>query len=336
MIVGVALIVDVMLLDYLTGGEISFSIFYLIPISLIAWFVGRKAGIFMSVLGAILWLSADLLVGHAYSHPAIPYWNMLVRLGFFLIVTLTLSALRAAQARQEELGHFIVHDLRSPLSNVMIGLQTLQDIVGETGDAIQGELVDTCLVSCQRMLTLINSLLDLARLESGKMPLQLEQTQVDALIGSSLRQVSAWAAQDHIVLQSQLDADAGTVYADPSITERVLVNLLSNAIKFSPSGSTVLVRAALTGEDEVALSVVDQGRGIPQEWAARIFDKFAQVKARKAGGGVGSGLGLSFCRYAVEAQGGRIWMESAVEKGTTMTFTLPRHAARRLAPREGG
>jgi signal transduction histidine kinase len=320
---GLALIGLAGVVDYVTGPELAFSIFYLIPISLVAWFVGKRAGILMSVAGAASWLVADLLASHPYSYPTVPYWNATVRLGFFLIITFTLSALQATQERQEELGQFIVHDLRSPLSNVMTGLQTLQDIAGETMDATQKSLVEMCMVSCNRMLTLINSLLDLAHLESGQMPLQPSMVSVKELAEQSLQQVSVWARRNRVTLAFEPGANVETVYADPAVTTRVLVNLLSNAIKFSPPESVVTVRTAPFTADMAALSVADRGRGIPKEWGNKVFDKFVQVEARRAGSTVGSGLGLSFCRLAVEAQGGRIWLESEINHGTTITFTLP-------------
>ena len=313
-------------MDYLTGRELAFSIFYVLPISLAAWFVGRRAGIVMSILGASLWLMADLLAEHVYSYPAIPYWNATVRLGFFLIVTYALAALRSSRARQEELGQFIVHDLRSPLSGVMIGLQTLQDIGGETMDPIQEDVVKTCLASCDRMSTLISSLLDLSRLESGQMLLHLSDIGVRELVDSSLSQVTAWAARNRATLTFHPNTDIQTVYADQELTERVLVNLLSNAIKFSPPESAVTVSVAPNDADMVAFGVTDQGPGIPKEWVNRVFDKFAQVDADGEGKSIGAGLGLTFCRLAVEAQGGRIWLESEVGKGTTVTFTLPKSA----------
>lgn len=310
-------------IDYVTGPELALSIFYLVPVSLVAWYVGRRTGILMSLIGAALWLVADLLAGRAYSYPTVPYWNASVRLGFFLIVTFTLSALRVAQEQQEELAQFIVHDLRSPLSNVMTGLQTLQDTASESMDITSRDLVEMCLVSCNRMLTLINSLLDLAQLERGRLPLQPGMVGVKELVEQSLQQVSAWAGRNRVALSFEPDANVETVYTDHAVTTRVLVNLLSNAIKFSPPGSVVTVRAALSDSNMAALSVTDQGRGIPQEWANKVFDKFVQVEAQRAGSTVGSGLGLSFCRLAVEAQGGRIWLQSEINKGTTITFTLP-------------
>jgi signal transduction histidine kinase len=311
-------------IDYLAGPELSFSIFYLFPVSLVTWLVGRRSGIFLSAVSAGLWFAADLLTRYpSYSHPAIPYWNAAVRLGFFLIVACATSALRSSQERREELAQFIVHDLRTPLSNVTTGLQTLREIRGEGTDAVQENLIEMCLVSCNRMLTLINSLLDLAQLESGHMSLMQSEVDAKGLIVASLEQVTVWARRNRVTLTSRLDPGVGTVYADSAVTIRVLVNLLSNAIKFSKPDSVVAIRAAQGEAGMVALSVADQGQGIPKALAGRVFDKFVQVDAHKTGGAAGSGLGLTFCRLAVEAQGGHIWLESEVDVGTTVTFTLP-------------
>jgi signal transduction histidine kinase len=323
MSLGFVLTILLSLFDYLSGREVSFSIFYLIPVSMIAWLAGRRCGIAMSVTSATLWFTADALAGHSYSYPAIPYWNAAVRLGFFLIITYAIAALREAQEQREELSHFIVHDLRAPLSNVMTGLQALQEIGGDTQDETQKGLIVTCLVSCKRMLTLINSLLDLAQLESGRMSLAQSDEDVKDLVNASMQQVAVWAERNHVALASHLDPGVSTVYVDHMMTTRVLVNLLSNAIKFSKPGSVVTVRAVPAEADKIAFSVIDQGQGISQAWASKVFDKFVQVDARKALGSVGSGLGLTFCRLAVEAQGGRIWLKSEECKGTTVTFTLP-------------
>lgn len=322
--VSLLLIAVVSLLDYWTGAELSFSIFYLIPISLLAWCHGCKAGLAISVVAAVAWLFADVLAGRVYSDPAIPYWNMLVRFGFFVVVTMTLSALRAARIRQAEWTQFIVHDLRSPLANTMIGLETLEQLQQSSQRSAERTLVTTCLISCRRMVVLINALLDQARLERGQMPLALETIDVRALVQASFEEVSIWAANETITLESEFDDAAWLVRADRELSKRVLVNLLSNAVKFSPAGSVIIVRVAAARGGDVLFRVIDQGGGIPAEWTSRIFDKFAQVKAGKSNSAHGSGLGLSFCREAVLAQRGQIWIETTGKKGTTIAFTLPR------------
>jgi signal transduction histidine kinase len=324
-VLALLLVVALALVDYLTGTELAFSFFYLLPISLTAWFVGRRAGIAVSLVAAVSWLLADLLGGNTYSRPAIPYWNMGVRLGFFVVVTYALSALRKAREQQEELAMFIVHDLRSPLSAVITGLQTL-DYLDDTMNAKQQDLVKLCLASGERTLALVNALLDVARLQDGKMPLSLSQVDAGDLVQSALQQVELWAQERNVRLASQCDAAVSTVYADAAVTERILVNLLGNALKFSSAESTITVRAAPFESTRVAFSVTDQGQGIPEASISRVFDKFAQAESQEAGSGVGSGLGLTFCRLAVEAQGGRIWLESEIGQGTTVTFTLPAHA----------
>jgi signal transduction histidine kinase len=234
-----------------------------------------------------------------------------------------LSALRISQNRQEELGQFIVHDLRAPLFGVMAGLETLQQIGPEKLTSDHEEVLELCLRSCDQMVTLVNSLLDLSRLEKGLMPLQLSQVSVKELVESSLKQVTLWAGQKHVTLESHLESRVGTVYADLELTMRVVVNLLSNAIKFSQPGSVVSIRVAPDEGNVAVFSVIDQGHGIPKELADKLFNKYTQLEARTSGGMPGSGLGLAFCGLAVEAQGGHIWAKSEMGKGTSVSFTLP-------------
>jgi signal transduction histidine kinase len=111
--------------------------------------------------------------------------------------------------------------------------------------------------------------------------------------------------------------------ADPDLTNRVIVNLLANAIRVSQPEASVVVKAGRMDDDRVWVSITDSGPGIPEKWLNKVFDKFSQIDARKTGGFKGSGLGLAFCRRAVEAQGGRIWLDSKINMGTTVTFTLP-------------
>lgn len=311
-------------IDIVTGYEMSFSIFYLIPVSLAAWTIGKRTGFIIALAAGGMWLIADLLSGHDYSHAAIPYWNTAVRMGFFLVVTYALAELRAAETRKEELSHFIVHDLRSPLGVVMMGLRTLLELDNENLTPDQEHVLKTSLSSCNRLLVLINSILDLARLESGQMPLQPADVAVGPATCSVIEPLHLWAQQRKVSIVAHVDDGVTSVLADPVLLERILVNLLSNAIKFTREGTGVTLHVARHEPGMIAFSVQDQGPGIPQEWAGKVFDKFAQTgSGAGTGKRYGSGLGLHFCRLAVEAQGGRIWLESEIDRGTVITFTLP-------------
>lgn len=309
--------------DYLTGHEISFSIFYLVPVAAVAWYVGPRAGILISGAAAASWLLAEFLTSAPYSHPVILVWNTLVRLGFFLIVTHILSTLRIARQNQENLSQFVIHDLRSPLSVILSGLQTLQELGAELSEEDRRRIVRHGIMAGDRMLMLITSLLDLSRLESGQMPLHIREVGIEELVTLSLEEMRPWAEQRQLRLEVQYGVEGASVHADPDLARRVLTNLLNNAIKFSPPDSTITVRVRPVHNGMLAFSVVDQGPGIPAEWQQRIFDRFVTARAQEEGVMLGSGLGLSFCQHAVEAQGGQIYLEGRNGRGTTITFTLP-------------
>lgn len=310
-------------LDRLTGYELSFSIFYLIPIALVTWFAGWQGGLGFSIVSSGLWLWADLAAGQSYSSVAIPYWNALVRFGFFIIVTFMLTERQQQQIRQEELNHFIVHDLRSPLSSLMMGLETMHEMEGELDEMTYRELVSVSLVSVRRLIDLVNSLLDLARLETKQMPVVWERFMALAVIQRAFDQVAVWSKRAGITVQMVLDSDEMTLVADPVLVERVLINLVSNSIKFSERNSQIVVQVTAVDDDRTMVRVIDEGRGIPVEWTKKVFDKYAQVEARRQGKPLGTGLGLAFCREAVEAQHGSIWVEANRPGGTTIAFVLP-------------
>lgn len=317
--VGLLLVGLIATVDYFTDPDIL--ILYLIPIILVDWFAGEKPGVVLAVASAIAWFAADVLSTTHDTAGVVPYWNLAVRSAIFLTVTYMLSGLLASRKRHEELMHFIIHDLRAPLTNVLTGLQTLRQMRDGKMDESEQEMLDMALISSNRMLTLINSILDLPRLEHRKMPVQTQEVSIDELVNNSLAIVALWASQNRVRIIYEADPEVNTVVADTDITTRVLVNLLSNALKYSPPDSTITVRVRTSDEGMVTFSVTDEGPGIPPEWVEKVFDKYAQVEARKEG--ANTGLGLTFCQIAVEAQKGRIWIESEVGKGTTVLFTLP-------------
>ncbi|MBI4580203.1 MAG: HAMP domain-containing histidine kinase [Planctomycetes bacterium] len=309
--------------DYLTGSEFSFGLFYLLPIGLAAWWGGRLSAAVVVAAATATWLGVDLASFHPYESPLAPYWNAFVRLGTFGSVAWTLVMIRELQIRQQDHVNYVVHDLRNPLTAIMGNLEFLRSFRDKPLTAALFGRVEDCLVAASRMNTLIGSILDLSRLEHGRMQIRPRVVPPSELAETALHEVSLFAKSQQVSLSSQLEDGLGRAHADPALTARILVNLLTNAIKASPPGSTVLVRAAPGDGGKIVFSVVDQGEGIPSRYVRNVFDKFVQARLRQAGYTLGSGLGLAFCRLAVTEQKGRIWLDSEVGRGTTVYFTLP-------------
>jgi PAS domain S-box-containing protein len=218
---------------------------------------------------------------------------------------------------RDDLTHALVHDLRNPLAGIKGSLEVLAD---DAASALQHEMLQIARANAQRMLGLIDSILDVSRLESGQLPLERERVHVAALIAEALQLQRPLAVEKQLRLESDVPPDAPLLLVDARLVVRVLHNLVDNAIKFTPKGGAIHIRARLgSSPEQLAVSVSDTGPGIASSLRPRVFQKFVAGR----GAGHGSGLGLAFCRLAVEAHGGRIWAEGDEASGTTITFTLP-------------
>lgn len=250
----------------------------------------------------------------------------------YLITLADVTLERRMERLREDLSAMIVHDLRTPLTVIIGALETLAQTAGEQDAAFQQEMVDMGLSGARSLLGLVNSLLDISRLESGEMPLDKAALSVEELIRAALCQVERLARQNNIEIRLELDPLLAAVWADKEKIERVLVNLLGNALKFTPQGGSITLSACDDSPHGwVLISVTDTGEGIPPEYLERVFGKFEQVADRKAGRKMSTGLGLTFCKLAIEAHGGKIWVESPAfspgaddgHRGSRFTFTLP-------------
>ena len=223
---------------------------------------------------------------------------------------------------KNDLASMIVHDLRTPLTSVISGLQTME-MLGDLNED-QTEFLNISIEGGLTLLGMINDLLDISRLEEGSLRLKYAEVQANSLLDDALRQVTSLASHKNLNLVSDIAPNLPPLAADVDKLERTLVNLLGNAIKFTPAGGTITL-SMRPAEDEPALifAVTDTGEGIPPDAFDRIFEKFGQVETRKAGQKMSTGLGLTFCKMVVEAHGGRIWVESEIGKGSTFSFTIP-------------
>jgi signal transduction histidine kinase len=185
----------------------------------------------------------------------------------------------------------------------------------------QEEYLKDIHASGQHLLSLINDILDLSKIEAGRMELELTDFDLPATLDNALTLVRERAGRHRIALHMTVDDRVEHVQADERKIKQVILNLLSNAIKFTPDGSRIDVRA-LPGDGVVAVSVSDTGVGIAPEDQEAIFEEFRQVgtAAKKV---EGTGLGLALSRKFIELHGGRIWVESQVGVGSTFTFTIP-------------
>jgi len=227
----------------------------------------------------------------------------------------------ANRHKSEFLAH-MSHELRTPL-NAIIGFSEalVERMFGEL-NAKQDEYLKDIFASGRHLLSLINDILDLSKIEAGKMELELARFDLPAAIENALILVKGRAANHSIALGLEVDHRLREFVADERKLKQVLVNLLSNAVKFTPEGGRVEVRAASANRG-VEISVSDTGIGIAAEDHELIFEEFRQVGSDYARKREGTGLGLSLTKRLVELHGGRIWVKSEVGKGSTFSFTLP-------------
>jgi PAS domain S-box-containing protein len=239
----------------------------------------------------------------------------------------------ALEQMRKDLTHMIIHDLRNPLGSITSSLQLIRTAFMERDRTLPVlKLLGIAMRSGQKLYRLIDSLLDLGRLEVGETELSKTLVSPELLVQDAMEQIHPLALSQGQVLAAHVVPDLPRVLADGDMILRVLTNLMDNAVKFSPEEGEITLRVERAG-DEILFSVTDTGPGISLESRQRVFDRFARLQS--AEGVKGTGLGLAFCKLAVEAHGGRIWVESELagsEKqeagsgegpGATFYFTLP-------------
>jgi NtrC-family two-component system sensor histidine kinase KinB len=223
---------------------------------------------------------------------------------------------------REDLASMIYHDLRSPLANVVSGLDVLEMMLPVDQDPTIRSVLDIAMRSTERVQRLANSLLDTSRMEAGQRIGNPEPSAVGDLVQAALDAVATGAQAKEIKLEAGVIKGLPKVLVDTEMIRRVLINLLENAVKYSGEGQKITVGASRAG-DFVEFWVKDEARGIPKAELERIFEKFARVQVGASGNTKGLGLGLAYCKLAVEGHGGKIWVESELGKGSRFAFTVP-------------
>ena len=218
---------------------------------------------------------------------------------------------------RDDMRNMIVHDLRTPLTAVIVGVEMLEK--DGTLTESQHEMMSIAAGGGKTLLGMINDLLDVEKMESGATLLQYTELSAAELVTRAIGQIATLAEAAGTTVDTAIEAELRPFRGDESKLVRTLVNLIANAIKFAPAG-TVTVSATDDGAGSMRFTVRDTGAGIPAEAFDRIFEKFGQLDPRSR---VGTGLGLAFCKLAVEAHGGRIQVESTPGAGSSFSFTIP-------------
>lgn len=251
------------------------------------------------------------------------------RLMGWLLVLRDVTEERERSEWRADLMRMIVHDLRNPISTLVSTVELLQRRVPDDNRPAVDDLLQTARRNCATLLEMVDSLMDINRAEAGRFAIDAEAMRLTTLADRVVDYLMPVALQRGVALAFNYPDDLPYIWGDEVILRRVLLNLLDNALKFTPAGGSVRGTLAVDGaaapgdrEPGVRVTITDDGPGIPADERALIFERF--VTFNRGGGQVrGTGLGLTFCKLAVEAHGGRIWVEDAPGGGSRFVFTLP-------------
>ncbi|MBN1231496.1 MAG: GAF domain-containing protein [Anaerolineales bacterium] len=241
--------------------------------------------------------------------------------GWLIVIRNVTEEFELEQAR-EIITETLVHDLRSPMGAIVSVFDLLDELLPPLRENDVQRSLDIGKRSTKRVLNLIESLLDIYKFESGTLQPDTNSINLHQLLNEMIAEQIPRAAEINLEILTTFPNDEIEILGDRSMFERVFTNILDNALKFSPDGASIEVKTFLEEGDQVRVQVNDYGPGIPENYRDRIFDRFAQGP-HKSGRKKGTGLGLTFCRLAVEAHGGKIWVEPYPRGGSSFNIQLP-------------
>ncbi len=335
---------------HFTGGPVTpMPAVYLLIVGATSFLIGRRGATLIAIFSVVLY-AIILILEYTGVAPLVDIW----RVGFsthdrgplLIINWLTLSIptlmmsqlagtlaerlkqtninLRESERLRDNLTHMIVHDLRNPITALMGGLDVLSIALSDKIDDDEKRLLQNARHSNKVLLGLVNEILDINKMEAGRFELNLVNINIADLVIQNTDALRAAAELEGQHIEVALSATEAQVVCDTQLIGRVIANLLTNAFKHTPPGGTITTTLETQPQSNmVTVSIIDTGPGIPQDYQQRIFEKFVQVKGRQQNKRRGTGLGLTFCKMAVEAHGGKIWVESETGKGSKFSFSLP-------------
>jgi signal transduction histidine kinase len=306
------------LVDISTGPDFGFAIFYLVPIGLASWWLGRGAAVVMALLATAAWISADLI-----AHPAVLFsasvWNGLTRAAIFLMLALLIDqvrreriALRSVDAHREESLALIAHTLRRSAGEIEAAIPDLTKAPALS--AAERSAIDELRRQSRNFKRFADDVLEVGQLEAGRFRLNRGRFDLSEFVATLVKET------DRGRLQLVAESDPVWIDADPERLRTAIEHILNNALRFSPPGSTVHVTVGQR-DNRARVLVKDQGVGLARSHVGVIFRKYGRIETAATKDKIGVGLGLYVARLIVEAHGG-IVSASSVGLGLGSTFTL--------------
>jgi two-component system, OmpR family, phosphate regulon sensor histidine kinase PhoR len=244
--------------------------------------------------------------------------------GGIILVMQDLTEIRKLEAMRRDFVANVSHELKTPLTSISGYSETL--LTDQPDPETAQRFLQVILGNARRMQRLVDSLLDLSRIESGHWQPKMEEVDLRAVVGGVIEDCREKAVAQKVTIAMDLSPDALEVAADEDAVRQVFLNLVDNALRYTPEGGRIVCRSRLEGE-EIALSVSDTGAGISREHLPRIFERFYRADPSRSRDEGGTGLGLAIMKHLVEAHGGRVAAESTLGRGTTITAWFPGRVA---------
>lgn len=337
-VVIVTIIILIGIIDYATLPELSFSLFYLIPLTLLSLYGGANIIMIVasSLLASILWFVADFY-GTDYSNIFFPIWNAAVRLCIFLAIGFLIQHFKKKQKEihhaniklkslNDEKNKFIgiaAHDVRAPIANIYPFTNSLLTIQCENLNTEAKQILNIVKDQSERSLEMLEDLLNVAKIESGKIELKLEKQDYLEFVNNQIDFCQLLALKKNITINLETKLEQLLVEFDKSYMSEVLDNLLSNAIKYSNKDSNVIVRVSDEKRYRVLTEVIDNGKGIPISEQKKLFNYFQKTSVVPTSGEHSTGLGLAIAKKIITLHKGTIGVKSDVDKGSNFYFSIP-------------